>query len=31
MFLRSASRTVSQPGNRFSSNGFRPVRTLPRE
>jgi formylglycine-generating enzyme required for sulfatase activity len=31
MFLRSAARTVSQPGNRFNSNGFRLARTLPRE
>jgi formylglycine-generating enzyme required for sulfatase activity len=29
MFERSAARTVSQPGNRFSSNGFRVARTLP--
>jgi formylglycine-generating enzyme required for sulfatase activity len=31
MFERSAVRTLTQPGNRYSSNGFRPVRTLPKQ
>ena len=29
MFERSAARTVSQPGMRLGTNGFRPARTLP--